>query len=477
MNKTLSSFLWQSIDRFSVQGIQFVLGIILSRILTPDDYGIIGIVMVFFTFCDIFVDSGFGKGLIQKTNRTNIDSSTVFFFNILLSFLCIIILWFSAPLIANFYNNIDLIKFIRVSSLTLLFNALSIVQISHLISALSFKILAKANFFATLISGFVAVILALYGWGVWSLIAQYLFRSIIIFFIVWSATRWYPIFLFSKTSFKEIYNYSSKLFLGNFVNQIISSINNIWIAKQLSVSSLGYYTRGLQFPTFIQGALASIFSNVSFPILATYKDDITVFTQKSKQFIQIMSIVTIPIMILLLILAKPLVILLLTEKWLPCVPIIQIYCIIRLFQNNGVINLNCALAMGRSDIALNVELIKIPLGLLCLIVTLRWGLYYFVLGQCFLSIINLFLDSYYVNKYLKYNVLSQLMDIWPFVVSGIIAGIIASLFYYIVTNIILQLFVVSSMFILFYILILLSLRRAEVLWMFNQIKKKFNDSF
>lgn len=234
MNKTLSGFFWQFVDRFSVQGVQFVIGIILSRLLTPDDYGIIGIIMVFFTFCDIFVDSGFGKGLIQKTERTEVDSSTVFFFNIIVSLVCMLVLWGIAPFIADFYNNEKLVLFFRVASFTLLLNALSVVQMSHLISSFSFRALAKANFFSTFLSGVLAISLALNGFGVWSLICQYLFRSLILFLVVWYSTRWFPLFVFSVKSFKELYSYSSKIFFGTFVNQIVSSINNVFIAKQLS---------------------------------------------------------------------------------------------------------------------------------------------------------------------------------------------------------------------------------------------------
>ena len=195
MNRTTISLFWQFIDRFSVQGIQFLIGIVLSRLLSPNDYGIIGIIMVFFTFCDIFVDSGFGKGLIQKTDRTDIDSSTVFFFNIVVSLCCMTILWVTAPFIADFYEN---------QNLVLLLNALSVVLMSHLIASFSFRSLAKANFLSTFLSGVLAIVLALNRMGVWALVCQYLFRSLILFFVVWFSTRWVPKIVFSKSSFKEL---------------------------------------------------------------------------------------------------------------------------------------------------------------------------------------------------------------------------------------------------------------------------------
>lgn len=472
MNRTARGFFWQFIDRFSVQGIQFLIGLVLSRLLTPNDYGIIGIIMVFFTFCDIFVDSGFGKGLIQKTDRTEVDSSTVFFFNIVVSLCCMIVLWVAAPFVAEFYENQSLVLLLRVASLTLLLNALSVVQMSHLIASFSFKSLAKANFLSTFLSGVIAIVLALNGMGVWALVCQYLFRSLILFFVVWFSTRWFPKFVFSKSSFKELYSYSSKIFLGTFVNQIVSNINNIFIAKQLSVSSLGYYTRGQQFPSFVQGALSSIFSNVSLPILSERKNDILQFTSQARKFIKLVTTVTLPIMFLLALLSKPLVIILLTEKWLPCVPIIQVYCLIRLFQSNGVINLNCALAVGRSDIVLKVELIKIPLGLLCLIVSLKYGLYCFVLGQVFLAFINLFVDSYFTGRYIKYGIISQIKDVMPFLISGLIAAVLSSSFYLFINNSYFQILCVSLSFCLIYLSILWTMKNEEFFYFLEYIKKR-----
>lgn len=472
MNRTARGFFWQFIDRFSVQGVQFLIGLVLSRLLTPTDYGIIGIIMVFFTFCDIFVDSGFGKGLIQKTDRTEIDSSTVFFFNIVVSLCCMTILWIAAPFIAEFYGNQSLVLLLRVASLTLLLNALSVVQMSHLIASFSFRSLAKANFLSTFLSGILAIVLALSGMGVWALVYQYLFRSLILFFVVWFSTKWFPKFVFSKSSFKELYLYSSKIFFGTFVNQIVSNINNIFIAKQLSVSSLGYYTRGQQFPSFVQGAFSSIFSNVSLPLLSEKKNDMLQFTSEARKFIKLVTTVTLPIMFLLAILSKPLVVILLTEKWLPCVPIIQVYCLIRLFQSNGIINLNCALAAGRSDVALKVELIKIPLGLLCLVVSLRYGLYYFVLSQCILAFINLFIDSYFTGRYINYGILLQIKDSMPLFIPGMIVAALSSLFYLVIDNSYIQVMVISLSFCLGYFLILFMMRNEELLYFLKCIRNR-----
>lgn len=472
MNRTTRSLFWQFIDRFSVQGVQFLIGIVLSRLLTPNDYGIIGIIMVLFTFCDIFVDSGFGKGLIQKTNRTEVDSSTVFFFNIVVSLCCMAILWVAAPFIASFYENQSLILLLRISSLTLLLNALSVVQMSHLVASYSFRSLAKANFFSTFLSGVLAIVLALIGMGVWALVFQYLFRSLILFFVVWLSTRWFPKFIFSRSSFKELYSYSSKIFLGTFVNQIVSNINNVFIAKQLSVSSLGYYTRGQQFPSFVQGALSSIFSNVSFPVLSEKKDDKFEFTLQARKFIKMVTAVTLPLMLLLALLSKPLVIVLLTEKWLSCVPIIQAYCLIRMFQSNGVINLNCALALGRSDITFKVELIKIPLGMLCLFLSLKYGLYYFVLGQCVLAFINLFVDSYFTGKYIQYSIISQIKDVRQFLISGLIVTIFSSLFYLVIDNSYVQILVISLLFCFGYFIILFIMKNEELFFLLRMGKNK-----
>lgn len=472
MNKTISGFIWQSLDRFSVQGIQFIIGIVLARLLTPNDYGIIGIIMVFFVFCDIFVDSGFGRGLIQKTDRTETDSSTVFFFNIFVSIFCILFLWFLAPFVADFYHDEKLILFIRISSFTLFLNALSVVQISHLISSFSFKTLAKANFFSTFLSGILAILLAYYGFGVWALICQYLLRSFTLFVIIWAASRWLPILTFSKKSFLQLYSYSSKIFFGTFVNQIVTNLNNIFIAKQITVSSLGYYTRGQQFPSFIQGALSSVFSNLSLPILSESKSNILDFKLKSRMFIKIVTTINMPIMILLAILAKPLVLLLLTEKWIACVPIVQVYCLIRLFQSNGIINLNCALALGRSDVALKVELIKIPIGLLCLFFTLKYGLYSFVLGQCVLAFINLFIDSYYTGKHLNYNIFSQIKDVTLSIFSGLFAAILSSSFYLIINNNYLQIAVISICFMSIYLTSLYLGKNEELMILINHFRKK-----
>lgn len=212
MNRTTISLFWQFIDRFFCTRYSIFNRDCSFRLLSPNDYGIIGIIMVFFTFCDIFVDSGFGKGLIQKTDRTDIDSSTVFFFNIVVSLCCMTILWVTAPFIADFYENQNLVLLLRVSSFTLLLNALSVVQMSHLI-AFSLDRWQKLTSFLLFLSGALSYCTRFQNrMGVWALVCQYLFRSLILFFVVWFSTRWVPKIVFSKSSFKELYSYSSKIF-------------------------------------------------------------------------------------------------------------------------------------------------------------------------------------------------------------------------------------------------------------------------
>ena len=265
--ETLTSVKWTSIERFGVESIRFVLGIIMARLLTPDDYGILGMITVFISISRTFVDSGFGNALIRKLDRTNVDFSTVFHFNVFIGLVCYIILFFTAPWIANVFNMAILCDVLRVQAITLILNSLIVVHTAKLIIKLDYKTLAKRTITANLIAGVVGVFCAYYGMGVWALVVQAVLSKFISVLFIWASVRWVPQFIFSINSFKGLFSYGSKLMLSGLIDRIYSSINTLVIGKFFSAKDLGYYRRGTQFARMPFDNVNGILGRIVFPIL------------------------------------------------------------------------------------------------------------------------------------------------------------------------------------------------------------------
>ncbi|WP_318308114.1 lipopolysaccharide biosynthesis protein [Flagellimonas crocea] len=422
-DKIFSGALWSFFERVSTQAVQFVLGIFLARLLTPKDYGLIGLLLVFIVISQVFINSGFTKALIQKKNRTAEDISTVFVFNLLISIVCYVLLWFASPYVADFYEIAELESMLRVLALSLILNALFTVPATLVTIELDFKIFAKVNFVAVLVSGAMAIYFAYQGHGAWSLVYQTLIKAFITGLLLWLWTKWRPEWIFSKSSFKELFSFGSKLLISSLMNTSVSNVSALLIAKVINAKELGYYTQGTQFTDLIFKTVNSMVEKVLLPGLANIQDQKEVLIKYSKNIIKIVTIFVAPVFFILIVVAEPMIKVLLTEKWLPVVPVMQLFAVARLITIICGINVNLLYVLGRTDLALKQQYIKIPIRLVLLLAALKFGIVYVALAELLATAIHYFIDSFYPGKIMDYGSKSQLKDLYKIVGFNLILGV------------------------------------------------------
>lgn len=414
--------LWSALDKFSVQGGQFVIGIILARLLMPEDFGLIGMLSIFIVISQTFIDSGMGSGLIQKKDRNDVDFSTVFVFNMGVSLFFYGILFLTAPLISRFYDVHQLVILTRVLALNIIINSLSIVQRSKLIIEFDFKTIAKVNVVSVLTGGILAVYCAFSGFGVWALVIQNLTRAFVSVVMFWLLSHWKPTYTFSKNSFNSLFGFGSKLLISGLYAKALQEVYNIAIGKVYNTGELGFYTRSKQFVDFTIGTVTSVIQQVAYPILATLQDDKERLISVHSRLIKMAAFLMFPILTLLAILAHPFILLLLTEKWAPAVVLLQWMAFARIFYPISVINMNSLNAIGRSDLFLKVDLSKAPLVIIALLVTVPLGVEAIVIGYLITSIISFFIDAYVPGRLFGYGPFQQMKDMIPvFIATGLMA--------------------------------------------------------
>ncbi len=418
-SRMFQGMVWSAFGRIFIQVAQFSLGIILARILSPKEYGIFAILLVFITVSKVFVDSGFTKALIQKKDRTEDDISTVFLFNIGISLFFYALLWFASPYIENFYKTESLALYIRVLSLTLITNALFTVPNTLITIRLDFKKLTIINFITTITSGGIAVYLAYIGFGIWALVFQTLFRSILTAIIIWLWFRWKPNWVFSKTSFKELFSYGSKLLISSLLTVLFTNLNTILIGKYINTKDLGFYSRGKQFSDVMLGVFNSTFG-VLLPGLSPLQDQKEVLVAHTRTIIRASALISVPIFIGLSVMAEPIIKLLLTDKWLIAVPIMKIYCLARLITVTSGINLNLLYVTGRTDLALKQEVLKIAVRVVLVIFALQYGIIYIAFAELLTTAIHFSINTYYPGKLMKYGAFKQIKDIFPILLAGVV---------------------------------------------------------
>lgn len=470
-DKIFSGALWSLFERVSTQILQFVLGIFLARLLSPKDYGLIGLLLVFIVISQVFIDSGFTKALIQKKNRDEKDISTVFLFNLFISIVCYIILWFVAPFVADFYEIDLLTSLLRVLSISLILNALFTVPATLVTIDLNFKLFAKINFVAVIISGSTAIYLAYIGYGVWSLVFQTLLKSVIMGILLWIWTKWKPKFQFSKQSFKQMFSYGSKLLIGSLMNTTVSNISALFIAKIISAKELGYYTQGTQFTDLIFKTINAMVEKVLLPSLSIIQDQKEVLIRYSKNIIKVVSIFVTPIFFILIVIAEPLISVLLTDKWLPVVPVMQIFAVARLITIICGINVNLLYVLGRTDLALKQQYFKIPIRLVLLLAALKFGIVYVALAELLATTIHYFIDSFYPGKIMSYGARDQIKDLYKIFLLNILMVILVLPLMFYISNDILKLVLVPFTYALLYLLANYYFKVPEFMDPFNKLKK------
>jgi len=423
-HKVFTGMAWNSVDKFAIQGIGFIIGIALARILMPADYGLIGMLAIFFAFSDLFVGSGFSMALIQKSDRTEVDYSTIFHFNLVIGLVSYLILFFTAPFIAQFFNAPQLIALTRVLSLSVIINSLAIVQQTRLMIQMDFKTQAIISLFAVVISGFVGILLAYQGLGVWALVGQMLtaasIRTVFLFYL----NKWLPLFAFNASSFRQLFGFSSNLLGAALVATIVNNLYSILIGKIFAARDLGFYTRAKQYPEVLSNTLSTVLQGVTFPILASLQNDREKMVSVYGRLMRMVVFFVVPALTLSAILAEPFIRFFLTEKWMPVVPLMQWLCFARLITPISALNMNILNAIGRSDLFFKVDISKLPLTVAALLITVPFGLKAVVIGHFTISFICFFINAYYPGKMFGFGALRQIREMGPVICATSIMSLI-----------------------------------------------------
>ncbi|HFZ0986194.1 TPA: lipopolysaccharide biosynthesis protein [Klebsiella aerogenes] len=421
--KTILAVAWSAGERFSVQGFQFIISIILARLITPDEYGLMGIVLVFIVFSDLLINSGFSQALIQKKTRTEIDYTSVFYFNIIIGILLYIFIYISSPYISSFYKQEALTQVLRVVSLVMLIKPLYLVQMTILSIRLDFKLRTKINFVSALISGILAAILAFRGFGIYALVWQQLLKNLFIAILSFTLIRWFPRFAFSFLSIKQLFHFGYKLLLSGVIRSFVDNGYAILMGKILPIKDVGFYTQGRNIPDLISMNLFTILQNVFFPVMSEIQDERDKLIAFYKKGLEGVAFIIIPVMVGLMLIAEPFVHLFLTAKWDGAIVVMQWIALSRLIIPLSALNSSLINSIGRSDAYLRVDLAKLPITIGALFVTVPFGLHVVVIGNAVVSFLCFFINAYYPGKWFGLGAFVQLKIISKIILATIIMSV------------------------------------------------------
>lgn len=450
-SQLLHGVVWNFIEKVLIRGVSFVIGIILARLLSPSDYGLIGMLAVFIAISNVFIEGGLAKALIQRQNCQDIDFSTAFVANVGMSLVIYLVMFFCAPLIAKFYDEPILVDLTRILSLNFILGSFNIVQRAKLMAKVDFKSLAQINVISTVISGIVGITMAYYGCGVWALVGQALCSTFVLIILFPFYSKWKPSLKFSANSFRQLFGFGSKLMITGVYSVALNNISTICIGKFYRSNQLGYFSRATQFSELVSTTAYDVIGNVTFPVLSELQDDKTRLVAVYRKILFFTAMVILPVMVLTALLARPIILVLLTEKWLPSVVLIQWLCLARMFTPLSAINMNILNAIGRSDLFLKVDLAKLPLILLTFVITIPISVEAIAIGDFVSTFICFFINAYLPGRMFGYGAWAQIKD-WRFIIlsMAIMAGVVW-LILQLITNVWLQLFVGGFVGVLVYV--------------------------
>ena len=412
-HKTVKGASWSFIDSIAGQGITFLVGLVLARLLTPEEYGLIGIITIFIAVFNSIVDSGFSNALIRKNDAKEIDYNTVFITNLVLSVVLFSALYVSAPTISRFFSQPQLIPLLRVMGIIVIINAFAIIQRTILVKKVDFKTQTKVSLISSISSGVVGIGMALNGLGVWSLVGQQISRQFLNSAFLWFYSKWYPKLQFSIQSFKELFSFGWKLLASSLIDTVWREIYQVVIGKYYTPVALGHYTRAQQFASICSSNLNSVVQRVSFPVLSSVQDDKERLKNGYKRIIKVSMLITFTLMLGLAAVAKPLVLALIGEQWLPCVPFLQIICLQMMLYPLHSLNLNMLQVQGRSDLFLKLEIIKKIIAVGPLLLGIFVNIYWMLGSSVITGFIAYYLNAYYSGPFLNYSIKEQIIDILP----------------------------------------------------------------
>lgn len=421
-HKTVHGLLWSSVERFSVQGITFVTSILIARQLLPGEYGTIAMLYIFIGISNSLVDSGFSTALVRKANRSETDNATVFYFNIWVGLFCMVALFFCAPMIADFYEMPVLNPVARLISVVLFLDSLSVVQRALLTADIDFKTQAKVSLSSVILSGGAGLWLAYAGWGVWALAWQMVTASLFRSILFWSVARWRPKACFSIDSFRNLFGFGSKLLLSGLIDTLYNNIYILVIGKMFNASSLGNYSRARQIAYYPSSNLTEVLQRVTFPVMSTLQHEDERLRYTYRLMLRLSGFIVFPLMVGLALVAKPLILFLLTPEWSGAIPLLQIISLGLMWYPIHAINLNLLQVKGRSDLFLRVEIIKKVIGISVLCATIPMGLIAMCWGQVICSIIGLVINTYYTGKLINAGFIRQMLDLLPILFTTAVMG-------------------------------------------------------
>ncbi|MCJ0595294.1 lipopolysaccharide biosynthesis protein [Enterococcus cecorum] len=426
-SSTISNFLWRFAERCGAQIVTFIVSIVLARILTPEDYGKIALITVFTTILQVFVDSGLGVALIQKKDADDLDFSSVFYFNFVICLVLYAAMFIASPFIANFYNDSSLTPIIRVISLTIVVSGVKGIQQSYVSRNMLFKRFFYATLGGTIFSAILGIALAYTGFGVWAIVAQQLSNTTIDTLILWLTVKWRPKKMFSWERLKGLLSFGWKMLASSLLDTVYGNIRSLIIGKLYSSSDLAYYNQGNQFPNVVVTNINTSIDSVLLPTMASVQDDSQRVKTMTRRAIKTSTYIMAPLMMGLAFCAEPIVRLVLTDKWISCVPFLRIFCITYMFYPIHTANLNAIKAMGRSDLFLKLEIAKKIVGMILLLSTMWFGVMAMAYSLLVSSVLSQIINSWPNRKLLNYGYLEQLKDIIPSIALAVLMGFCVNL--------------------------------------------------
>jgi len=470
-HKTARTTFWGAIEQVSTLSVQFIITMILARLLSPSDYGIIAILTIFIAISQQFVECGISNALIRKQDCTQTDYSTAFFFNVGVSCIVYVILFFIAPLIATFFKMDILSIVLRCYGLSIIFQSFRIVQYAILCKRLEFKKMAKVTALVTMMSGILGIVFAYLGYGVWALVVQSVFlalsTSIAYFFVL----RWIPSFVFSLESFQYLWNFGSKMLLSGIISVTYTNLYSMVIGKIYDSKLLGLFNRSHQLANIYPNIVQKVFVRNSLPILSEIQDDQERLIKVYREFITIVSFLTFPVVLLLFVIAKPFILFFLTDKWEGAIIYLQVFCLSSLLMPANWINLNLLQVLGRSDLTLRAEIIKKLIGVVLIFSMVSFGPLILAISYSLYDIVVYCINLYYAKKLIGLSYLSQLKDMWPCLWASFMSSFIAFLCMMLFETYFLKIVVAMFAGLLTYIVITKKVQKLDIYLKFQNLIK------
>lgn len=470
-DQAAKGMMWNAVERFSSQGIQFILTIIIARILSPDDYGLVAMLGVFIAIAQSLIDSGFSNALIQKRNRTEVDYNTMFYFNIVASILMYLLLFVSAPWIGMFYNQPQLVKIVRVLGILLITNSFGAIQMTRLTVALDFKKLAVATLLSVIISGSLSIWMAYHGFGVWTLVFQLLLANLSWVVLLWLLAKWTPKWCFSWLSFCSLFSFGSKVLFSSLLHTLYTNMYSLVIGKYFNASILGYFNRAYTLGQFPVQNFGNIVQKVLYPIQCQYQDEDEKFNKIFISYLRISGFVLFPLMIGFAVLATPVISLLLTDKWLPVAPLLQIICLSMMWLPIMQANVAVLDAKGRSDYHLHAEIIKKILAILILLLTLPFGIQSVCFGMLIYSFVDLSVIISFSRRLTSVGYITQIKILAPSFLLALCMGVLVFCVTYYIDSSVLKLLVGIGTGFVFYVVLAYLMRFQEFKILVSFLKK------